>query len=95
MPYETIQVRTLTPTIGAEIAGVDLAGRGDLGEVADGGDAIAVDGHVGPLRGAAGPVDDGAVADDQVVRHGSPPRSPATLAIGRPRPHDVLRRVRR
>src|SRR5262249_20205687 len=48
--------------------GVDLGLGGGLGEVADGGDAVAGDGQVGVEPGVAGAVDDLAVADDQVVR---------------------------
>ena len=38
-------------------------------EVTDGGDAIAVDRHVGPHSFGTGAVDERAVADDQIVSH--------------------------
>ena len=40
--------------------------------VADRGDAVAVDGDVGPAGRRPGAVDDGAARDHQVVRHGAP-----------------------
>ena len=52
--------------------GVDVH-RAVLTDPADGGDAPPGDAHVGPVRGHARPVDDGAVADDDVVGHRSAP----------------------
>ena len=58
---------------GEDLAGgVDLARGGVAAEVADGGDARALDGDVGAVAGGAGAVDDGGVAEDEVVLgHGS------------------------
>ena len=51
--------------------GVDLS-RAPLADAADEGDAVADDADVGPVRAEARPVDHGAVADHQVVRHAAP-----------------------
>ena len=49
---------------------VDHPGRAGVGERLDGLDAVSRDGHVGPPRGPAGPVDHGP-APDQDVEHGA------------------------
>ena len=53
--------------------GVDGAGRRLAAQVADGGDAIAVDRHVGSVARRCVPVDDGAASDHQIVCHGGLP----------------------
>jgi hypothetical protein len=58
--------------------GVDLL-AGALLDAADGHDAAVTDSHVGAVPGQAGPVDDGPVLDDEVVRHRLGPSSPPIL----------------
>ena len=45
---------------------------GPLGDAPDGGDAAALDAHIGGEAGGAGAVHDRAVLDDQVVSHCPP-----------------------
>ena len=48
--------------------GIDLV-RGLAVDLAHGHDPVAADAEIGRASGGAGSVDDGAVADDQVVTH--------------------------
>jgi hypothetical protein len=50
-----------------ETAGVDDLAGGGAGEDADGGDAVARDGDIGPAPGAAGAVEDARAANENVV----------------------------